>query len=150
MLLAAVILMVSLLAGCASNQKARGNMGTLKLSLEVSQIFQTYQVLPEYRYFFHGSVNKPNAIMGIDRNYTLVTRLWKEAPDLTSEQLKRWVDRILGYLPPVRTFGAYILGPDGEQVGIWYSPYPDAPVSVQPDKRIEIIPQTSYPKAGRQ
>jgi hypothetical protein len=115
----------------------------------VSQIFQSHQVLPEYRYYFHGSATKPNVIMGIDRNYTLVTRLWKEVPDLTPEQLKRWIDQILAFLPPVRTYGAYILGPSGEQVGIWYSPYPDAPVRVQPDKRVEIIPHTSYPKAKR-
>jgi len=149
MQMAAGIMMISLFTGCATSPEARGNFGSLKLSREVSQIFETYQVLPEYNYYLTGSVTRPNAIMGIDRNYTLVTRLWKEAADLNSEQLKRWVDQILGFRPPVRTYGAYILGPSGEQVGIWYSPYPDAPVAVQPDKRIEIIPHTSYPKAGK-
>jgi hypothetical protein len=140
MQMAAGMVMISLLAGCASNNKARGNFGILKLSREVSRIFESYQVLPEYNYYFSGSVTKPRAIMGIDRNYTLATGLWKEATDLTPELLKKWVDQILGFLPPTRTFGAYILGPNGQQVGIWYSPQNDNSVTVQPDKRIEIIP----------
>jgi len=146
---AACLLMVSLLAGCASKQEARGNNGTLKLSLEVSQIFETYQVLPEYRYYYTGSVTKPNAIMGIDRNYTLDTRLWNEVVNLTPEQLKKRVDLMNGFRPPTRTFGAYILDGSGEQVGIWYSPYNDAPVAVQPDKRIQVIPHTNFRKAGK-
>ena len=134
------ILMIGLLAGCASNHQARGNFGILKLSREVSRIFESYKVLPEYNYYLSGSVTKPRAIMGIDRNYTLATGLWKEAADLTPEQLKKWVDQILGFLPPTRTFGAYILDPNGQQVGIWYSPRNDSSVTVQPDNRIEIIP----------
>jgi hypothetical protein len=148
--LAAWILMIGLLAGCAASPERRANSGILKLSREVSQIFESYQVLPQYKYYYFGSDTKPSAIMGIDRNYTLDTELWKEAADLTPEQLKKWVEQILAFLPPVRTYGAYILGPAGEQVGIWYSPYPDAPVSVQPDKRVEIIPHTNFPNAARQ
>ena len=140
MQMAAGMVMIGLLAGCASNHKARGNFGILKPSLEVSRIFESYRVLPQYKYYFSGSITKPRAIMGIDRNYTLATGLWKEAADLTPEQLKRWVDQMLGFLPPTRTFGAYILGPAGEQVGIWYSPDNDNSVTVQPDNRVEIIP----------
>jgi len=150
MQMAAWILLIGLLAGCAANSKDRQNSGILKLSIEVSKIFESYQVLPEYRYYFYGSSTKPRAIMGIDQNYTLSTQLWKEAANLTPEQLKGWVEQILGFMPPTRTYGAYILGPADEKVGIWYSPYPDAPVSVQPDKRVEVIPHTSFPKAGRQ
>ena len=138
--LAAGILMIGLLAGCAANQQARGNYGSLKLSSEVDQVFQKYQVLPQYRYYFSGSETKPQAIIGIDRNYTLVTRLWKEVPDLTSEQLKKWIDQMLGFRPAIRTFGAQILGPGGEQVGIWYSPYNDTTVTMQADNRIEVVP----------
>jgi hypothetical protein len=148
--MASWILMIGLLAGCASSPERRENSGILKLSREVSQVFESYQVLPEYKYYYYGSDTKPSAIMGIDRNYTLDTRLWKEAVDLTPEQLKKWVDQILAFMPPVRTYGAYILGPAGEQVGIWYSPYPDAPVAVQPDKRVEVVPHTNYPKAARE
>ncbi|MEJ2100387.1 MAG: hypothetical protein P8X68_10460 [Desulfobacterales bacterium] len=148
------ILMIGLLAGCAANQQARGNYGRLKLSSEVDQIFQKYQVLPKYRYYFSGSVTKPQAIIGIDRNYTLVTRLWKEVADLTSEQLKKWVDQMLGFRPATRTFGAQILGPNGEPVGIWYSPYNDTTVAVQADNRIKVVPPSyarrpSIPKGLR-
>ena len=114
--LAAGILMISLLAGCAANKVARENSGSLKLSSEVSQIFQTYQVLPQYRYYITGSVTRPHAIMGIDRNYTFDSSLWQEAADLTPAQLKKWVDQMLGFKPATRTLGAYILDPGGERV----------------------------------
>ncbi|MEJ2101083.1 MAG: hypothetical protein P8X68_14065 [Desulfobacterales bacterium] len=147
--MAAGILMIGLLAGCASNKVARENSGSLKLSSEVSQIFQTYKVLPEYRYYITGSVTKPHVIMGIDQDYTFDSPLWQAAADLSPEQLKKWVDQMLGFQIPTRTFGAYILDPGGKRVGIWYSPYPDVPVEVHPDKRIVVIYRTSFPKAGR-
>ena len=154
MQMAAGILMSSLLAGCAANQQARGNFGTLKPSREVDQIFQKHQVLPEYKYYISGSVTKPQAIIGIDRNYTLDTRLWQAAENLTSEQLKKWVDQMLGFRPATRTFGAQILGPNGEPVGIWYSPYNDTTVAVQADNRIKVVPPSyarrpSIPKGLR-
>jgi hypothetical protein len=138
--LAAGILMIGLLAGCAANQQARGNYGTLKPSSEVNQIFQKYQVLPQYRYYITGSETKPQAIIGIDQNYTLDTRLWQAVPDLTSEQLKEWVDQMLLFRPQLYTFGAYILGPNEQQVGIWYSPYNDTTVTMQADNQIEVVP----------
>ena len=154
MQVAAGILMIGLLAGCAANQQARENYGTLKLSSEVDQSFQKYQVLPQYKYYFSGSETKPQAIIGINRNYALDTRLWQEVPDLSSEQLKKWVDQMLGFRPAMRTFGAYILGPGGEQVGIWYSPYNDTTVAMQGDNRVEVVPpsyarQPSIPKGLR-
>jgi hypothetical protein len=140
MQMAAGILMIGLLTGCATNRQARETYGTLKPSREVDQIFQKYQVLPKYKYYFSGSETKPQAIIGIDRNYTLDTRLWQAAVDLTYEQLKKWVDQMLLFRPPLYTFGAYILGANGEQVGIWYSPYNYTTVAVQADNRIEVVP----------
>jgi hypothetical protein len=147
--IAAWILMIGLLAACASGPEARENLGTLKLSREVSQIFENYQVLSNYKYYFTGSQTKPLAIMGIDRKYTLVSRIWKEAADLTPEQLKRWVDQILEFLPPMRTYGAHILGADGQQVGIWYSPYDETTVRMLADNQIEVVPP-SYARKPRQ
>jgi len=147
MQIAVWILMIGLFAGCASKQEARGNFGILQLSTEVSQIFENYQVFPNYKYYFTGSETKPLAIMGINRNYTLVTQIWKETADLNSEQLKRWVDQMLEFRPPVRTYGAHILGADGEQVGIWYSPYNDSPVKMLADNQIEVIPPSYAQKS---
>jgi hypothetical protein len=144
--IAAWSLAIGLLAACASGPEARENFGILKLSSEVSQIFQTFQVLPDHRYYYSGSDTKPQAIIGIDQNYTLESRLWKEAADLTPEQLKRWVDQMLGFLPPVRTFGSAILNASGEQVGIWYSPFNDTIVRVEADNRIMVYPPSSARK----
>ena len=145
------IMMVGLLAGCASGPEARKDYGTLKLSSEVSDIFQSYQVLPDHKYYYTGSDTKPQAIIGIDQTYTLSTRLWKEAAGLTSEQLKKWVDQMLGFRPPVRTFGSTILGPNGEQIGIWYSSYGFTTVKVEADKQVMVYPpnRASQPNLPR-
>ena len=142
MLLAVWIMMTGLLAGCALGPEARKNSGTLKLSSEVSDIFQSYRVLPNHKYYYTGSDTKPQAIIGIDQKYTLETRLWKEAPDLTSEQLKKWVDQMLGFRPPVRTFGSYILSATGQQVGVWYSQYSITTVKVEADNQVMVYPPT--------
>ena len=155
MQMAGWMVMIGLLAGCASNYESRENLGTLKLSSEVSQIFQTYRVLPTHRYYYSGPDAKPKAIIGIDQNYTLNTRLWKEATDLNPEQLKRWVDQMLEFRPPVRTFGSYILSANGEPVGIWYSAYNYTTVKVEADNQIMVFPPSearrpSLPKAFRE
>ena len=137
--LAAWIIMAGLLAGCASSPEAHKNDGTLKLSDEVSQIFQTYQVLPNHRYYYTGSSTKPLAIIGIDQKYTLDSPDWMEVLGLSPEQLKKWVNQMLNFEPAMRTFGSYILSPKGETVGIWYSPEDETFVTVQPDNRVEII-----------
>ncbi len=143
MQIAGWMVMIGLLAGCALNQEARKNFGTLKLSSEVSEIFQTYRVLPNHRYYYSGSDTKPKAIIGIDQTYSLETRLWKEAADLNSEQLKRWVDQMLGFRPPGRTFGSAILSANGEKVGIWYSPYVYTTVKVEADNQVMVYPPSA-------
>jgi hypothetical protein len=134
------ILMIGLLAGCASSPEARQNLGTLRLSSEVSQIFETHQVLPNHRYYVSGSNTRPDAIIGIDQNYSLDTRLWREAADLGSEQLRRWVDQINGFRPPTRTLGSAILSANGEQVGVWYSHFNSTTVRVEANNQIMVFP----------
>lgn len=136
------IMMAGLLAGCALSPEARKDFGTLKLSSEVSDIFQAYQVLPNHKYYYTGSDTKPLAIIGIDQNYTLETRLWKAAPDLTSEQLKKWVDQMLGFRPPVLTYGSYILSATGQQIGVWYSQYSITTVKVEANNQVMVYPPT--------
>ena len=95
------------------------NYGSLKRDKEVTQIFETYKVLPDHKYFTCGSGNIPFAIIGIHETYTLRKGLWKEV-NLTTQLLRSWtyqMDTIYGYPP----YGSKILDDNGKQVGIWYS-----------------------------
>jgi hypothetical protein len=93
--------------------------GSLKRSMEITRTFESYEVLPNYTYYYSGWGNIPYAIIGIDKNYRLRQGSWKEI-DITTQILRNWVPRmdfIYGYRP----YGSQILDPDGKQVGIWYS-----------------------------
>ena len=119
-----MILVPILAASCAGNK----NKGTIREHHEVTSIFRSYQVIPTYNYFYYGTFLYPDTIMGIDKRYTVKSDLWKYI-DLTPEQLERWVvnlDRDRGdrYYAPRYHFryqGAYVLDPEGQTIGIWYS-----------------------------
>ena len=93
--------------------------GKLQRDAEISRIFETYQILPNYKYYISAWGNIPYAIIGIHENYTLREGLWKEV-DLTPQLLRSWVfqmEPIYGYPP----YGSNILDHKGNRLGVWYS-----------------------------
>lgn len=77
-----LIAALTLLIGCS------GTWGKYKRSDEVKKTYETYQVLPDYNYYYSGSNVRPEAVMGIQKDYTLTSAdLWT-AVDLDSKQLK--------------------------------------------------------------
>ena len=68
------------------------------------------------------ALSVPFYIIGLDDRYKLKSKLWKSV-DLTPEMLKDWFNyyrpRVGGYSP--LPYGAFINGPDGERIGLWYS-----------------------------
>jgi len=127
-----VALLITL--GCA------GNYGRLVQNQEINKIFNTYRVLSDYRYYFSGPEGRPDAVMGILRDYTLESTQWTEV-DLTGEQLKKLIDSI-NFYHRGRTrnypYGFLILDHNGNQIGIWYSIWDWTTVIVKEDKRVEI------------
>jgi hypothetical protein len=134
-----VILFIPVLlifTGCA------GNYGRLQRSQEVDKIFKSYQVLPDHNYYYVGPDGRPDAIMGIQRDYTLETTQWTQF-DPSDETLKTGVDSInfhhstsVRYYP----YGFIILDPEGKQVGIWYSIWDWTTVIMEKDNRIKVFP----------
>ena len=108
----------TLLAGCSAHQ---GRYGRVSASDEVSRMFQAYEVLPDHRYYFSGPEAQPFYIIGIDRHYTLQSEFWKPV-DLTPRQIDQWLN-FLGQRARYRVhpYGAHIVGPAGEAIGVWYS-----------------------------
>jgi hypothetical protein len=98
-----------------------GTHGRLKYSSEVKQLFETYTVLPDHTYYYSGQEAQPRVVMGIHNDYVLEAKLWKKM-DPTPEQLNKWINwqtTRAGF--DQRTNGFYILGSDGEKIGIWYA-----------------------------
>ncbi len=104
----------------------------------------------DHKYYYSGGDARPNAIIAIHQDYTLVSELWKEV-DVTSDQLKAWVDlmvaRNLFYTSPE---GFIIYDANGNRVGIWYSMWDWTSVKMESDNRIYITtPDTTSNKPRR-
>ena len=120
--LLAVLLLVVIhgtLTGCAT-AAGKKSSGVIT-SREATEIWHSYEILPNYHYYTSGPDTQPNYIIGIDDRYKLMTEFWKPV-DLTPAMLKNWFNYIrprVGYSQD--PFGAFITDSKGERVGLWYS-----------------------------
>ena len=118
------------LAGLVSNCTATAiqNAGTIRESNDVTRKYRSLTIDPNYNYYWSGTELNPNAIMGIDKSFTVQSKFWHQV-DLDKDQLEYWVtwgdrqssdegfaSRYMG-----RYMGAYILDTEGNVVGDWYS-----------------------------
>ena len=129
------LVLSSMVSGCL------GQYGSLKRDPEVTQAFDSKTVNPEYQYFYFGRSNQPYVLVGIDRTYHMRSHMWREV-DLNDDVFEEmvywiWTDVLYGYR---REKGAYILDPQGEKVGVWYSHIWWAAIRFSDDNRIEIMP----------
>jgi hypothetical protein len=112
-----VVIQITLI-GCATvPDRASG----IRSSQEATDIWHSYKVLPNYKYYYSGGDARPNYIIGIDDRYHLTSKLWKPV-DPTPAMLKNWFNYIqprVGYDPSL--FGADITDQNGKRVGLWYS-----------------------------
>jgi hypothetical protein len=124
-----VLLSLSLIiSSCAVTTTGSKKLGTIRESPEITKKYRSLTIDSDYNYFYSGTELQPNAIMGIDKTYTVQSKFWHQV-ELTEEQLEYWVKwgdrqssdegfstRYLG-----RYQGAYIVDPQGQVIGDWYS-----------------------------
>jgi len=109
----------STLIGCAATATRKSS--GVSSSQAATDIWHSYQVLPNYKYYYSGSDSRPNYIIGIDDRYHLTSKLWKPV-DLTPEKLNNWINYgrpRVGYSPSL--YGADITDANGQRIGLWYS-----------------------------
>jgi hypothetical protein len=107
----------SILTGCATTA---ANSAIIN-SQEATDIWHSYEILPDHHYYIWGPVSQPFYIIGIDEKYRLTPGNWKPV-DLTPAMLKNWfnyIDPRVGFSPFL--WGSLITGPNGERIGLWYS-----------------------------
>lgn len=129
-----LVLVASLLQGCA------GQYGRLQRDTDVTRMFLSSSVPETYRYYADGRSGMPYAIIGIDPNIRFVPYYWASVEPNT-EAFARKVQFI--WRPNGRTHhpqgqGAYIVAPDGDRIGIWYSMYAHTTIVVHGDGRVEV------------
>ena len=137
----------SVLSGCAAtaDQKSSGVI----TSREATDIWNSYEVLPNYNYYYSGPDSQPNYIIGIDDKYALTSQLWKSV-DLTPQMLKNWLNYKhprVGYSQS--PFGAFITDPGGNRIGLWYSVQDwrlTGSATVYADNRVDVTLPTAPPE----
>jgi hypothetical protein len=111
--------------------------GKLKRDRDVNNLFQSYEVLPDHKYYTSGKADIPYAIIGIQNKYKLRPGTWQQV-ELTTPLLRGWIskmDNIYGYPP----YGSIILDDDGQQIGVWYSSKQWTTVIIEEKNEVAIL-----------
>jgi hypothetical protein len=136
---ARMVLVASALFIAISATGCLQNYGRLNRSAEIQQAFETNQVPSDYAYFYYGISSWPYAVMGLDREYKLHSRIWRTVDPDTDRfsHMTRFVWADFNYYP----YGANILDPQGRKIGIIYTSTWATAVKVDPDtKTVEVMP----------
>ena len=116
--------------------------GSYKRDAEIYQSFQSNQVNPNYTYYYNGVGNQVYAIVGIESKYRIQSKFWRQVePDTPAFQKltgQIWED--YGY----RTYGADLLDPAGNKIGIVYTSIYEVAVKFLGDNQIEVLLGTPY------
>jgi hypothetical protein len=128
-----LFLAVMLAAGCSG-----ANRGGLRNSREVGRAFETFHAEPNHRYWYYNQENNPYAVVGLKPPYRIEDINWKEV-DPNSKTFEKVIGLVQGF--PVRgsfTYGAYILDPQAQPIGMWYSSL-DAGIKVNPETNVVSV-----------
>ena len=146
--LLAVIFMLAMFVGCAG-----GNYGKVVWDRDLNNTFESYQVLPDHRYYVTGGYEAPAGIIAIHKDYQLDNgaNMWVLVPNVGSGQMQRWVenlsDDVMFWNSPKFT-AAYIIDPEGKRVGAWYSGQRNATIKFLEGNRIKVFPPNLKPSFG--
>jgi hypothetical protein len=111
--------------------------GKLERSRDVTKLFETHQILPDHKYYYHGWGTVPYAIIAIQNKFKLRKGLWHEV-EITVPLLRSWIHQmdIIYEYPP---YGSRILDHQGNQLGIWYSSKQWTTIIIEDENEIAIF-----------
>ena len=120
------------LSGCSTSK-----YGKLESDKEIKQSFESYQVLPNHKYYYRGVSSKPVVIVGIEENYELNLTMWVKI-DTESGDYRRLIDivSLQGMGNTIEPWGFRILDKTGNYVGVWYSALRAAAVDINENRQI--------------
>ena len=125
---AKIFLMVSaislmLFMGGSKAQAWLADYGSIVPSSDVTQTYESCQIDPDLVYYFCGSDERPDVIIGVNKNYTLDSTLWRKTM-ITPVIFKNLVSGMQSLASETSTLlhGFTILDNMGVPIGTWYSP----------------------------
>lgn len=110
---------LTVLVGCTAS--GGGSSRALQRSMEAEEFFQAGTVLPDHTYYMQGNYPDPDAVIALSNSFQLQSRLWAKV-EWTQKELANavfWMQNT--ELGACSTDGGYIVAPDGQKVGVWYS-----------------------------
>lgn len=117
LLFAFLVVPILLSMGCV----AKGPTGRWQQNQEAQKLFTSTAILENHSYYYTGQKARPDAIIAIDNAYRLQSNLWI-AIDVTPKLIKEWLAWYKSEFSMYCTYrGGYIMTPDQQIVGIWYS-----------------------------
>jgi len=136
---ACLIILLAVATGCSAEY------GRLQADDAVLQGFQNSQPPSGYKYYLYGHGNRYYAIAGLNSEFILESRMWREI-DPDSEKFRTavywmWDESIS---PNYRIFGAKILDPQGRTAGVYFSAIRFLTVKFGEGNRIELMPDTPF------
>lgn len=133
-----IFILLFLTKGCATLSVSAG--GGLQESLEVENLFESGTLLADHVYYTDGSPSNPDAIIAIDKNFQLQTKIWSRR-DWTEKDLK---DTVFWMQTEEVAFctnnGGLLIAPDGQQIGIWYSKRSLSRIRQPAEGIVEVFP----------
>ena len=120
------------LCGCSTSR-----FGRLESDKEIKHSFESYQVLPNHKYYYRGVSSKPTVIVGIEETYELNLKMWVKI-DTESDNFRRLIDivSLQGMGNTVEPWGFRILDKTGNYVGVWYSAVRATSVDINDNRQI--------------
>ncbi len=105
--------------GCAGFLKGYGAINPDRF---VTGAFETFQINPDYNYFYSGSDVYPNALIGLDKKYKIEPDLWKKI-ETTSGGFKDMISQMQSKVLSIgqSLHGFAIIDDKGRPIGAWYS-----------------------------
>ena len=126
------------LSACVVN--GGGASRALQRSLEVEDLFHAGTILPDHTYFMQGNYPDPDAVIALSNTFQLQSRLWDKV-EWTQKELEKavfWMQTSdIGFCS---TDGGYIVAPDGQRIGVWYSQRDISVVKQPAPGVVEIYP----------
>lgn len=143
-----IILFMAILAAVVLATRLRGGRyGRLLPTREATEAFESFRVDPGKQYYTSGPDSYPNALMGINKYWSLESGLWKKR-DLADSEMKGLVLNMQRKAMEHTNFlqGFDVLDDRGWKLGDWYSVMGlHITIKIQAEKRISIT--TPSPEA---
>lgn len=129
----------------SSSVFAGSGRGKLERNRDLQKQIESAQVIPDHKYYYSGGAGKPSAILGIHKDFQLVTGQW-QGVQISSGQLQKWMssmshDTSMG---PKGYNAAYIISPDGKKAGFWYSIQSSTTIKFPGGNKIEVYTPDLY------